>query len=219
MENFVITIARGFGTGGRQIAAKLADELHIHSYENRILTLASQYSGYDEHLFEEEDERLKGNLLMNQLASLPKRRTIHPNTSQFVSNEKLFEYQKKIIEGLADTTSCVIVGKCADDILKDRKNVVSVYIEAPRAYCLQRVMQRMQIGEDEANQLITKTDRYRADYYKFYTHGNYWTNPVNYDITLNSARISEEGCVQLILHCLKLKMGEEWFAQYMASFH
>jgi hypothetical protein len=219
VENFVITIARGFGTGGRQIAAKLADELHIHSYENRILTLASQYSGYDEHLFEEEDERLKGNLLMNQLASLPKRRTIHPNTSQFVSNEKLFEYQKKIIEGLADTTSCVIVGKCADDILKDRKNVVSVYIEAPRAYCLQRVMQRMQIGEDEANQLITKTDRYRADYYKFYTHGNYWTNPVNYDITLNSARISEEGCVQLILHCLKLKMGEEWFAQYMASFH
>ena len=218
MENFVITIARGFGTGGRQIAAKLADELHIHSYENRILTLASQYSGYDEHLFEEEDERLKGNLLMNQLASLPKRRTIHPNTSQFVSNEKLFEYQKKIIEGLADTTPCVIVGKCADDILKDRKNVVSVYIEAPRAYCLQRVMQRMQIGEDEANQLITKTDRYRADYYKFYTHGNYWTNPVNYDITLNSARISEEGCVQLTLHCLKLKMGEEWFAQYMASF-
>ncbi len=218
MENFVITIARGFGTGGRQIAAKLADELHIHSYENRILTLASQYSGYDEHLFEEEDERLKGNLLMNQLASLPKRRTIHPNTSQFVSNEKLFEYQKKIIEGLADTTPCVIVGKCADDILKDRKNVVSVYIEAPRAYCLQRVMQRMQIGEDEANQLITKTDRYRADYYKFYTHGNYWTNPVNYDITLNSARISEEGCVQLILHCLKLKMGGEWFAQYMASF-
>lgn len=218
MENFVITIARGFGTGGRQIAAKLADELHIHSYENRILTLASQYSGYDEHLFEEEDERLKGNLLLNQLASLPKRRTIHPNTSQFVSNEKLFEYQKKIIEGLADTTPCVIVGKCADDILKDRKNVVSVYIEAPRAYCLQRVMQRMQIGEDEANQLITKTDRYRADYYKFYTHGNYWTNPVNYDITLNSARISEDGCVQLILHCLKLKMGEEWFAQYMASF-
>ncbi len=219
MENFVITIARGFGTGGRQIAAKLADELHIHSYENRILTLASQYSGYDEHLFEEENERLKGNLLMNQLASLPKRKTIHPNTSQFVSNEKLFEYQKKIIEGLADTTSCVIVGKCADDILKDRKNVVSVYIEAPRAYCLQRVMQRMQISEDEANQLITKTDRYRADYYKFYTHGNYWTNPVNYDITLNSARIDEEGCVQLILHCLKLKMGEEWFAQYMASFH
>ena len=219
MENFVITIARGFGTGGRQIAAKLADELHIHSYENRILTLASQYSGYDEHLFEEENERLKGNLLMNQLASLPKRKTIHPNTSQFVSNEKLFEYQKKIIEGRADTTSCVIVGKCADDILKDRKNVVSVYIEAPRAYCLQRVMQRMQISEDEANQLITKTDRYRADYYKFYTHGNYWTNPVNYDITLNSARIDEEGCVQLILHCLKLKMGEEWFAQYMASFH
>ena len=217
MENFIITIARGFGTGGRQIAAKLADELQIHSYENRILTLASQYSGYDEHLFEEEDERLKGNLLMNQLASLPKRRTLHPNTSQFVSNEKLFEYQKKIIEGLADTASCVIVGKCADHILKDRKNVVSVYLEAPRAYCLQRVMQRMQIGEDEANQLITKTDRYRAEYYKFYTHGNYWTNPVNYDITLNSARIDEEGCVSLILHCLKLKMGEKWFDEYMAS--
>ena len=72
MKNFVITIARGFGSGGRQIAAMLADELHIHSYNNRILTLASQYSGYPEHYFKEADETLHGSLIAKQLLELPK---------------------------------------------------------------------------------------------------------------------------------------------------
>lgn len=217
METFVITIARGFGTGGRQIAAKLADALHVHSYENRILTLASQYSGYDEYYFKEEDERLRGSLLLNQIAALPKKMTPNPHPARFVSNEKLFEYQQKIIEGLADSTSCIIVGKCADFILKDRPNVVSVYIEAPRAYCLRRVTERMGIGEDEANRLIAHTDRYRADYYKFYTNGNYWTNPVNYDLTLNVARVGEAGCLTLITECLRLKMGGDRLQRYLSA--
>jgi hypothetical protein len=214
MDNFIITIARGFGSGGRQIAAQLADDLHIHSYENRILTLASQFSGYDEHIFKEEDEKLKGPFLVNQLLNLPKRLTPQPNTSKFVSNETLFYYQKRIIEELSKSESCVIVGKCADFILKDRKNVVSVYIEAPRAYCLKRVMERLAISEKEANRLITKTDKYRADYYKYYTGGNYWTNPVNYDITLNNERLGDDNCVKLIKECLKQKMGETWYQEY-----
>ena len=73
MKNFVITVARGFGSGGRAIAAKLADELNIHSYDNRILTLASQYSGYPEHYFKEADETLNGSLITKQLQALPKR--------------------------------------------------------------------------------------------------------------------------------------------------
>ena len=71
MKNFVITVARGFGSGGRAIAAKLADELNIHSYDNRILTLASQYSGYPEHYFKEADETLNGSLITKQLQALP----------------------------------------------------------------------------------------------------------------------------------------------------
>lgn len=218
MKNFVITIARGFGSGGRQIAAMLADELHIHSYNNRILTLASQYSGYPEHYFKEADETLHGSLIAKQLLELPKMFHTKGHLSRFVSDDQLFEAQKTIIRKLADTESCVIVGKCADYILKDYDNVVSVYVEAPRAYCLQRVMDRMgDITLEEADELITHTDKYRADYYKYYTGGNYWTNPVNYDITLNNARLGDEKCVQIILQCMRIKFGDAWYKEYMDS--
>lgn len=217
MDHFVITIARGFGTGGRQIASQLADKLQIHSYENRILTLAAQKSGFDEHYFVESDERLNQSLIGTQLLALPKRLFPTPNTLPFKSNYKLFEYQKKIIQELADTESCIIVGKCADYILKDRKNVISVYIEAPRPYCRERIMKRMNVTAKEADRLISRTDKYRADYYKFYTNGNYWTNPVNYDITLNSQRLGQEGCINIILECLKMKMGKMQYEEYLRS--
>lgn len=218
MKNFVITIARGFGSGGRQIAAKLADELHIHSYNNRILTLAAQYSGYDEHYFREADENLNGSLITKQLLKLPKMFHTKGQLSKFVSDDRLFEFQKQIIEKLAESESCVIVGKCADYILKDHDNVFSVYVEAPREYCLQRVMERMpDITLEKADELITKTDRYRADYYKYYTHGNYWTNPVNYDITINNSKLGDEKSVQLIIQGMRLKFGDEWYHGYMES--
>ena len=215
MKNFVITVARGFGSGGRAIAAKLADELNIHSYDNRILTLASQYSGYPEHYFKEADETLNGSLITKQLQALPKRHSPTGELSRFTSDDRLFEYQKIIIEKLASSESCVIVGKCADYILKDYDNVVSIYVEAPRSYTLRRVMERMDdITVEEAHHLITKTDKYRADYYKYYTGGNYWTNPVNYDLTFNNARLGDERCVKLTLDCMKLKFGDD-FVEYL----
>ena len=73
METYAITIARGFGTGGREIASKLADELGIHSYENRILTLAAQYSGMDEFEFREVDEKLRGSYVRSQIQRMQKR--------------------------------------------------------------------------------------------------------------------------------------------------
>lgn len=209
MDHIVITIARGFGTGGREIASKLADRLGIHSYANRILTLASQYSGRDEHDFVEVDERLRDGYLRQQLMSLQKRLTPLPETRKFESDDRLFEFQVRIIQELARTESCIIVGKCADSVLKNFDNVLSVYVEAPRAVCVQRVMSRMNVSESEAHNLISKTDKYRAEYYKYYTHGNYWTNPVNYDMTLNSGRLSMEQCMDLIQQALWIKFGED----------
>ena len=119
MKNFVITVARGFGSGGRDIAAMLADELGVHSYDKRILTLASQYSGYPEHFFREADETLNGSLITKQLQALPKHHAPTGELSKFTSDDRLFDYQKIIIEKLAASEACVIVGKCADYILKD----------------------------------------------------------------------------------------------------
>ena len=137
MENFIVTFARGFGTGGKEIASMLAKDLGIHCYENRILTLASQMSGLDEKLFLDINERIRNNGgFTGFLKGLPRSRQYIARNEKFVSDDRLFEYQSQIIRNLADQESCVIVGKCADYVLKGRKNVVSIYIEAPRVFCL-----------------------------------------------------------------------------------
>lgn len=206
MGNYVVTFARGFGSGGKEIASKLAKELGIHCYENRILTLASQLSGLDENLFNEVNEKIRSSSGFSSfLRGLPRSRQYITRNEKFVSDDTLFEYQRQIIENLADTESCVIVGKCADYILRGRENVVSVYVEAPRDFCLKRTMEHMHVSKEVAEATIKQTDQYRADYYKYYTHGNYWTNPVNYDITLNSEKIGIENCVKLLKEYLKIR--------------
>lgn len=206
MGNYVVTFARGFGTGGKEIASKLAKELGIHCYENRILTLASQLSGLNEQLFQEVNEKIRSNGGFSSLMKgLPRARHYIARREKFVSDDTLFQYQRQIIENLADTESCVIVGKCADWILRGRDNVVSVYIEAPRAFCIERTIKNMGVTEEVANATIAYTDKYRADYYKYYTNGNYWTNPVNYDMTLNSEKVGVDNCVKVIKNYLQIK--------------
>jgi cytidylate kinase len=193
-KNFVITIARGFGSGGKEIAFALAKHLGINCYEHSILTLASQMSGLDRSRFVEADEKFAKPTIFESI----KETFIPENGAPFVSNDELFNYEAQIMRGLASSESCVIVGKAADYVLKDMENVYSFYIEAPRAYCLKNVMRKMDVTQAEANDLITKTDKHRADFYKHVTKGNYWTNPVNYDMTLNSEKIGKENCVKII---------------------
>lgn len=206
MDNFVVTFARGFGTGGKEIASLLAKDLGIHCYENRILTLASQMSGLDEKLFQAVNEKVRDNGGFSSfLKGLPRAKSYIARNEKFVSDDKLFECQSEIIRNLAETESCVIVGKCADYILRDKANVVSVYIEAPRAFCLKRTMDKMGVTKEVAAATIEQTDKFRADYYKYYTKGNYWTNPVNYDMTLNSEKVGIEDCVKIIKQYLIIK--------------
>lgn len=208
MENYVITVARGFGSGGKEIAIKLANELGVQCYENRILTLASQLSGLDEELFNEVNEKIRGKKFSGLLKGLPRTIMPKPIDYEFVSDERLFEFQAQIIKNLANTESCIMVGKCADWVLRDYSNVISIYIEAPRSYCVKSVMKKMNVNEETAHISITKTDQYRAAYYEHYTGGNYWTNPVNYDMTINSERVGVDNCVSVILNYLKMKFPQ-----------
>ncbi len=193
-KNFVITIARGFGSGGKEIGHAVAKSLGVKCYEHSILTLASHLSGVDRSLFVEADEKL---LKPSFIHTIKETLLPHPE-AHFVSNDELFAFESQIIKGLAASESCVIVGKAADFVLKDFENVFSFYIEAPRDFCLENVMSKMEVTEEEAHKLIAETDKYRAEFYKYVTGGNYWTNPVNYDLTLNSAKVGKENCVKVI---------------------
>lgn len=210
MENYTITIARGFGSGGKEIASEVAKKLGIHCYENRILTLASQLSGIDKQLFEEVNEKLrqKKSGITTLLRGLPRRSTPTPEKNKFASDDQLYDYEKQIILELYNTESSVIVGKAADWVLKDKDRVLSVYIEAPRSFCRPRIMKKMGVTAETADISITETDKYRAEYYAYYTGGNYWTNPVNYDLTLNTARLGIDGCVEMIEHALFMKFPD-----------
>ena len=204
MDNYVITIARGFGSGGKQIARKLAESLGIGCYDYHILALASQYSGYGEELF--QDEQLNGAYWTNLLMKIPVSKYPRPVQSRFVSDLKMFEIQSEIIRRLARTESCVIVGKCADYVLRDTDNTISIYIEAPREYCVRRVMEMMPgTTRQQAHSMIARTDKYRSDYYRFYTGGKEWNNVVNYDLTINTGRMGEDRAVDLIIQYLDMK--------------
>lgn len=210
MDNFVITIARGFGSGGKQIGLALSKQLGIPCYESQILSMASKYSGINKDLFFQVDEKLRGyHLIKRLMKSANKDDIVEPTDKSFISDVNLYNIQAKIIKELAKQQSCIIIGKCANHLLRDYENTVSVYIEAPRAFCVKNVIERLGVTEEEAHRMIYQTDRYRADYYKYYTGGETWTNPVLYDMTLNSDRMGMDKCTELIIQYLKIKLGED----------
>lgn len=210
MDNYVITIARGFGSGGKEIGSKLAARLGIPCYESQILKMASDESGLNEALFSQVDEKLNvEGRVRSYLRRVPFEKVATPSMKEFTSDINLFNIQSQIIRHLANSESCIIIGKCADYVLRKYPNVLSVYIEAPRSACVNSIMNKMGVTEAEAHKLIEKTDKYRADYYKYYTYGGYWTNPVNYDLTLNSDRVGRDKCVDVLEQFLKIKFELE----------
>ena len=205
MKNYVITIARGFGSGGKEIANKLAQELQIPCYERQILAMASLLSGIDESEFVTVDERLHGSYISKFLKAVPYNTIIEPSEKEFVSDTNLYNFQAEIIRRLYRKETCIIVGKCADYVLRQYNNVISIYIEAPRSACVASIMNKMNVSEERAHQLIKKTDKYRSNYYKYYTGGKDWKDPINYDLVLNSDRIGRDKCVDLIKDFIDIK--------------
>ena len=209
MDNYVIAIARGFGSGGKAIGTQLAEELGVSCYAQQLLDMASEYSGINKQLFAEVDEKLRGGYMVRHLMKIPYTYVVEPSDKEFTSDINLFNIQSEIIRELAKTESCVIIGKCADYILRNEPNVVSVFVDAPEKDCITTVMDRMQVNESKARDLVHKTDKYRADYYRYYTRGKDWKDPLNYDLILNSSRVGWDNCVKLIKECLQMKLQVE----------
>lgn len=198
MKNVIITIARGFGSGGKAIGVALSEQLGIPCYEKEILRMASDKSGINQALFEETDEKLKRSFFKRVMGQVPRNYDVEPSDKKFTHDNNLFNIQRRIIEELARTESCIIVGKCADYVLDNRPNVIKVYIDAPMNSCIKSIRERMGVDDMEAIRIINKTDKYRSDYYKYYTGGREWTSPVYYDICLNSGTLGRQKCVDII---------------------
>lgn len=202
--NTVITIAREYGSGGRTVGEILARDLGVHYYDKELLKLASDESGINEALFVNADEKLKATSLFKIAKSAYSGELIPPESDDFVSNDNLFNYQAKIIRELASEEACVIIGRCSDYILKDYDNVLSVFIHAPMDFCMEQAAKKHSMSEKELEKFILKTNKRRADYYKYYT-GREWTDAKNYDLCLNSSKLGFDRCVEEIKEYIKVR--------------
>ncbi len=196
MENRVITIARSYGSGGRKMGKLLAKELGFEYYDREILRIASDESGISEELFDQVDE-IKKIPLFRIARDVYTGEVIPPDSDDFISNENLFRYQAKIIRELAATRNCVIVGRCANFILRGRENVLNVFVTAPVVDCVRRVMETDGLNLEEAEKKIKKVDKRRADYFKYFT-GREWHDAALYDLCLNTGHMSEQKCVDIV---------------------
>lgn len=203
MDKFIITIARGYGSGGRTIGQRLAKSLGVDFYDKEIIKLASEDSGINEALFGQSDEKTKGSIGKR---SVYKGGVISPDKRAFTSEENLFNYTAKAIKELAEKQSCIIVGRCADFILRDRTDVVRVFVWADEDSCVKNAAEvKGIVDRKEALKTISATDKARAEYYKAHT-GSDWNDARNYDLCLNSGDLGFDKCVEIISEYVRIKL-------------
>lgn len=206
MEKFIITIARGYGSGGRTIGKMLSERLDIPFWDRDLIKLASEESGINEALFGQSDEKTKSGVFTKKSVYTGGEK-ISPDKKAFTSEENLFNFQAETIKRLAKEKSCIIVGRCADYVLRDMPNVIRVFVYADTDSCVKNVAEVKGItNEKEALKMIASTDKERAAYYKAHT-GREWIDARNYDLCLNSGELGFEKCVDIISNYVKIRLS------------
>lgn len=207
-KNIVVTIARQYGSGGKTIGGMLARKMGVQSYDKELMRMASDDSGINEELFANVDERVKNLSIFHVTGSnVYCGELLPPESGDFTSDDNLFNYQAKIIRQLAEQESCVIIGRCADYVLKDYDNVLSVFVHAPHDFCMEQAAKKHNMSERELEKYIAKIDKNRADYYKYHT-GRAWTDARNYDLCLDSSKLGFDRCVDEILAYMKVRFEQ-----------
>ena len=191
MDKFIIAITRTCGSGATSIGKILAKNLGVEIYDRNILRLASDDSGISEELFARADEDQKQSLLFRASQKVYSGGLIPPEKEDFTSNNNLFNYQAKVLRELADESNYVVIGRAADYVLRDKPGLVRVYIYASREKCIEKEMNRQKIDWKTADKFISKTDKYRRDYYRYFT-GQEWENMQNYDLCINTTQMTYE---------------------------
>ncbi|MBE6679851.1 MAG: cytidylate kinase-like family protein [Ruminococcaceae bacterium] len=200
MANVIITIGRQFGSGGRHIGELVAEKLGLPFYDEKLISLAAEKSDLCREAIVEADERNASSLLYT--LAMGSSAMLHSSHYNMPINDKLFLVQSEIIRDAAAKGGAVIVGRCADYILRDHPRMISVFIYADNDFRVKNVAGRDNISNSEAQSLISKTDRRRANYYNFYT-GNRWGEMTNYDFAVDSSKLGAEKTAELIVNYAK----------------
>ena len=207
-KNVVITIGRQFGSGGRYVGRLLAEKLGVPFYDKELLSEAAKNSGICEEIFEEHDEKPTRSLLF----SLGTGMQHHMGTGNFYMdmplNHKIFLAQFDAIRRIAGEGSCVIVGRCADYVLRENPDAVSIFVKGDMESKIARAVKYYGIEEDKAEERIRKADKQRASYYNYYATAT-WGDVDNYDLVVDTGVLGVEGAVELIAKFLELREAKK----------
>lgn len=206
-KDYCITIGRQFGSGGREIGKAVADKLFVDFYDKELISLAAKESGVDPEIFEQVDEKATNSLLYSLSMGLYSFGNSFSAMGDLPVNDKLYILQHKIIKQLASEGPCVIVGRCADYVLRDNPNSINIFIHANLEFRKKRAIATHKIDEAKAEQIVTRTDKTRANYYSFYS-GLKWGLAENYHICLDSSKMSQDQIVDVIVEYVKIKDRE-----------
>ncbi len=180
----------------------LAKDLGLQYYDRELVRLVSDKSGVNEALFGQVDEKVKSNSLFAKAKKITQGEPLTPESDDFVSEENLFRLQAELIRELAATQDCVIVGRCADHVLRDNPDVIRLYCYAPLKDCMDRERQLSGLEDKEIIRKIERIDKERAEYYKRYT-GKKWNDADNYDLCLNTASMSYPQLISVVKAYIK----------------
>lgn len=196
-ENQIITIGRELGSGGREIGMRLSEELKIPFYDKEILDEAAKKSGYSKEILERHDEKPTGSFLYSLAMGV----SSYGHFYQRPFLIDLYLAQFDTIRKLAERGSGIFIGRCADYVLNDRKDILNIFIHADMSDRVERTMNKHGIGKKQAEDMCVRSDKDRASYYNYYSD-HQWGDGRHYDLCINTSKITLERAVQVIKDCL-----------------
>ena len=201
--NKIITITRQFGSGGREIGKKLAEAYGIPFYDNEIISRAAKDTGFAEAAFERAEDKASNSLLYSIAMGMNVFSSQDVGFSGLSLDDRIFLAQSKVIRNVEKEGPCVIVGRCADYILKNQENVVNLFIRATLDFRIKRAIEVEGIPKEKSAEMVMKKDKSRANYYKYHS-GERWDNVLNYDFAIRSDLCGIDGTVA----CLKAYLDQ-----------
>lgn len=193
----VVTIGRQYGSGGREIGKKLAERYDIPFYDNELITRAAKESGFAEETFERAEEKATNSLLYSLAMGINVYGNQDFGFSGLSLDDRIFLAQSDVIRKVAEEGPCVIVGRCADYVLREREDVFNIFVRASMDFRLKRAIQEYGVEEKKAADFILKNDKRRGNYYSYHV-GEKWTNLNNYDMVICSSSMGIDNSVDCI---------------------
>ena len=197
-NNFVITIAREYGSGGRYIGKLVAEKLGIKLYDKEIISEVAKKTGFSKDYIENAEQKKSTIDIANDGYYY----------QEFNNSDELFIKESELIREKANEESCVIVGRCANFILKDYKNTLNIFIYSDIESEIKRATKYYGLDEENAAQEINRINKLRSNHYKYYTETD-WKSPSNYDICINSDALGVEKSAELIYNLVKKEILEK----------